>query len=51
MPTDNSVGASRSDTPRNSARRSFLWIFSWACGFVFLGVVLVALTNEAVRMR
>ncbi len=49
MPTDNSVDASRSETPRKSARRSFLWIFSWAFGFVFLGVVLVALTNEAVN--
>jgi hypothetical protein len=49
MPRDNSVGASRSETRRNRSRRSILWIFSWALGLVFLGVVLVALTNHAVN--
>jgi nitrate/TMAO reductase-like tetraheme cytochrome c subunit len=49
MPTDNSVGAGRSETPRNNGRRSILGILSWALGFVLLGVVLVALTNHAVN--
>jgi hypothetical protein len=49
MPTDNSVGASRSETPRNNGRRSILWILSWALGFVLLGVLLVALTNHTVN--
>jgi len=49
MPRDNSVGASRSETRRNRSRRSTLWIFSWVLGLVFLGVVLVALTNHAVN--
>jgi nitrate/TMAO reductase-like tetraheme cytochrome c subunit len=49
MPTDSSVGASRSETPRNTHRRSILWILSWALGFVIVGVGLVALTNHAVN--
>ena len=49
MPRDKSVGASRSETRRNRSRRSILWIFSWALGLVFLGVVLVALTNHTVN--
>lgn len=49
MPRDNSVGASRSETRRNRSRHSTLWIFSWVLGLVFLGVVLVALTNHAVN--
>jgi hypothetical protein len=49
MPADNSIGASRSETRKNRGRRSFLWIFSWALSFIFLGVSLVALTNHAVN--
>ena len=47
MPTDNS--ASRSEARKNSGRGRILWIFSWALGFVVLGVALVALTNHAVN--
>jgi cytochrome c-type protein NapC len=49
MSTDDPLGASRSKTPRNIGGRRFLWISSWALGFVFLGVVLVALTNHLVN--
>jgi cytochrome c-type protein NapC len=49
MPTDNSLGESRSETQRNAVRRRFLWISSWVLGFAFLGVMLVALTNHAVN--
>ncbi|HEY6388292.1 MAG TPA: NapC/NirT family cytochrome c [Candidatus Acidoferrum sp.] len=49
MSTDNSVGASRSETRKNSGRGRIFRIFSWALGFVFLGVTLVALTNHAVN--
>jgi nitrate/TMAO reductase-like tetraheme cytochrome c subunit len=47
MPTDNSVAAS--EPGKNGGRRRFLSIFSWALAFVFLGVMLVALTNHAVN--
>jgi nitrate/TMAO reductase-like tetraheme cytochrome c subunit len=49
MSTDDPLGASRSKTPRNIGGRHFLWISSWALGFVFLGVVLVALTTHVVN--
>lgn len=49
MPADNSAEAIRSTKGKNRGRPSTLWIFSWASGFAFLGVVLVALTNHAVN--
>jgi cytochrome c-type protein NapC len=49
MSTDDPLGASRSKTPRNIGGRGFLWISSWALGFVLLGVVLVALTTHVVN--
>ncbi len=48
MPTNNSPGASRAETRRNTRRR-FFWISLWALGLVFLGVMLVALTNHVVN--
>jgi cytochrome c-type protein NapC len=49
MSTDDPLGASRSETTRNTNRRRFLWISSWALGFVLLGIVFVALTNHVVN--
>jgi cytochrome c-type protein NapC len=49
MSTDDPLGVSRSETPSNRGRRRFLWIISWALGFVFLGVVFVALTTHLVN--
>jgi cytochrome c-type protein NapC len=49
MSEDNSPGASGSETRGSGVRRRSLWIFSWAMCSVFLGVVLVALTNHAVN--
>jgi cytochrome c-type protein NapC len=48
MPTDNSLGASRAETRGNTHHR-FFWISSWALGFAFLGIALVALTNRVVN--
>ena len=45
MPTDSSPD--RSAIRRNSGRRVFL-LFSWASGLVLIGVVFVAVTNNAV---
>ena len=49
MSTDDPLGVSRSETPRNTGRRRFLWISSWALGFVLLGVMFVALTTHLVN--
>ena len=49
MSIDDPLGASRSETPGNTGRRRFLWIISWALGFVLLGVVFVALTTHLVN--
>jgi len=49
MSTDDPLGVSRSEKPSNTGRRRFLWISSWALGFVLLGVVFVALTTHLVN--
>ncbi len=49
MSIDDPLGASRSETRGNAGRRRFLWIISWALGFVLLGVVFVALTTHLVN--
>jgi nitrate/TMAO reductase-like tetraheme cytochrome c subunit len=49
MPTDNSLGPSRFEMQRNVGLRRFGWNFLWALSCAFLGVVLVALTNQAVK--
>jgi cytochrome c-type protein NapC len=49
MSTDDPLGASRSKAPRKIGGRRFLWISSWALGFVLLGVVFVALTTHVVN--
>jgi nitrate/TMAO reductase-like tetraheme cytochrome c subunit len=49
MPSDNSIQACPSETPRSRGRRRVLWIFSSALVFVIVGIVLVALTNHVVN--
>jgi cytochrome c-type protein NapC len=49
MSTDDPLGVSRSETPRNVKGRRFLFISSWALGFVLLGVMFVALTTHVVN--
>jgi len=49
MHSEDSFGASRFQARKNTIRRRFIWICSWALGFVFLGVVFVALTNHLVN--
>jgi cytochrome c-type protein NapC len=48
MPSDDSPAPSQRGTQNRAGPRRLAWIFSWALGFVFLGIVLVALTNHAV---
>jgi len=48
MSTDDPLGVSRSETPRNTNRPRFLRTFSLGLGFAFLGIVFVALTNHLV---
>lgn len=40
--------SSTPETPGNTGRHHILWIFSWALVFVFFGVALAALMNQAV---
>jgi nitrate/TMAO reductase-like tetraheme cytochrome c subunit len=49
MSTDDPLGGSRSQTPRNTKRLRFLRTLSLILGFAFLGVVFVALTNHLVN--
>jgi nitrate/TMAO reductase-like tetraheme cytochrome c subunit len=48
MSTDDPLEARRSEKSGKTSHR-FLWISSWALGFVLLGVVFVALTNHVVN--
>jgi cytochrome c-type protein NapC len=48
MSTGDSRGAHASETRRITGWRRVLWVSSWALVFVFVGVVLAALTNHAV---
>ncbi|MGB2626674.1 MAG: NapC/NirT family cytochrome c [Candidatus Acidiferrum sp.] len=48
MYSDNSSRQTTPETPGSTGRHRILWIFSWALVFVFFGVALAALTNQAV---